>query len=73
MASTRPKSESVLIEKPNKGNNTNTPMSDTGTAHNGMRVARQPCRKMKTTRTTSASASNNVFKISRIPSVTESV
>src|SRR6266542_3084882 len=73
IASTRPKSESVLIEKPNKGNSTNTPMSETGTAHNGISVARQPCKKMKTTKTTSASASNNVFKISRMPSVTESV
>ena len=54
----------MLIENPNNGNNTNVPINDTGTAHNGMSVARQPCRKMKTTSTTSASASNNVFKIS---------
>src|SRR6267143_5528715 len=63
MASTSPKSESVLIENPNNGNTTNVPTNDTGTAHKGIRVARQPWRKMKTTSTTSASASNNVFRI----------
>ena len=61
------------MEKPNSGNKTNVPINDTGTAHKGMSVARQPCRKMKTTRTTSASASNKVFKISCIPSVTDRV
>ena len=34
----------------------NVPISETGTASNGMSVARQPCRKMKTTSMTSASA-----------------
>ena len=64
MASTSPKSESVLIENPNNGNTTNVPINDTGTAHNGMSVARQPCKKMNTTMTTSASASNNVLTMS---------
>ena len=32
MARTRPKSESVLMEKPNKGNTANVPISETGTA-----------------------------------------
>src|SRR5207247_5464838 len=73
IASTNPKSESVLIENPNSGNNTKTPINETGTAQSGMSVARQPCRKIKTTRTTSASASNNVFTISCMPSVTASV
>src|SRR5438094_10606038 len=73
MASTRPKSESVLIENPNNGNSTKVPINDTGTAHKGIKVARQPCKKIKTTKTTSASASNNVFKISCMPSVTDSV
>ena len=45
MASTSPKSESVLIENPNNGNTTNVPINDTGTAQNGMSVARQPCKK----------------------------
>src|SRR5204862_5362427 len=46
MASIRPKSESVLIENPNSGKRTKVPTSETGTAQSGMRVARQPCRKM---------------------------
>ena len=53
MASTRPNSESVLMEKPNSGNRANVPISDTGTASSGISVARQPCRKMNTTRMTS--------------------
>ncbi len=60
MASTSPKSESVLMEKPSAGKMMNVPMSETGTASNGMRVARQPCRKMKTTITTRPSASSSV-------------
>ena len=48
-------------------------MSDTGTAIAGMRVARQFCRKRKTTRITRIIASINVCTISRIPSVTGSV
>ena len=73
MASTRPKSESVLIEKPSSGKTTNVPISDTGTASSGIRVARQPCRKMKTTMMTRTSASKSVFTISRMPSVTARV
>src|SRR5262245_28621784 len=45
IASTRPKSDSVLIENPNNGNRTKVPTSDTGTASNGINVARQPCKK----------------------------
>ena len=44
IASTRPNSDSVLIEKPRTGNTANVPMSDTGTATIGMNVARQFCR-----------------------------
>ena len=55
----------MLIENPNNGNKTNVPTNETGTAHSGISVARQPCKKMKTTKTTSASASNNVFRMSR--------
>ena len=39
-------------------------MSDTGTAISGISVARQFCRKMKTTRITSAIASTSVIEIS---------
>ena len=49
------------------------PTSDTGTASSGINVARQPCRKTNTTMITSTSASNSVFWISLMPSVTESV
>ena len=35
----------------------NVPINETGTASNGMSVARQPCRKMNTTRMTRMSAS----------------
>src|SRR5438093_5657813 len=73
IASTSPKSESVLIENPNNGNTTNVPSNDTGTAHNGISVARQPCKKTNTTMTTNTSASNNVLTMSRNPSVTERV
>ena len=48
-ARTRPKSDSVLMEKPSSGNTANVPMSDTGTAAIGMSVARQFCRNRKTT------------------------
>ena len=53
MASTRPNSDSVLIEKPSSGKMAKVPTSDTGTASSGISVARQPCRKMNTTRMTS--------------------
>jgi hypothetical protein len=55
MASTSPKSDSVLIENPSRGKIANVPISDTGTASRGISVARTPCRKMKTTRITSIS------------------
>ena len=44
IASTRPNSDSVLIEKPSSGKTANVPISDTGTAIIGMSVARQFCR-----------------------------
>src|SRR5947208_1590727 len=73
MAESAGLSESVLIENPNNGNTTNVPSNDTGTAHNGISVARQPCKKMNTTMTTNRSASNNVLTMSFNPSVTERV
>src|SRR5260370_745597 len=41
IASTRPKRESVLMDKPNTGNNTNVPTSETGTARSGITLERQ--------------------------------
>ena len=46
IASTKPKSDSVLIEKRNSGKMANVPTSETGTVSSGIKVARQPCRKM---------------------------
>ena len=73
MARTRPKSESVLIEKPSIGKNMNVPTSDTGTASSGMSVARHPCRNRNTTMMTRTIASKRVCSISLMPSVTGSV
>ena len=73
MASTSPKSESVLTEKPSSGNTAKAPTSDTGTVRSGMSVARQLWRKTKTTSTTSAMASSSVSTISRMPAFTGAV
>ena len=54
MASTRPNSDSVLMEKPNASSTANVPMIDTGTATSGMIEARQVCRNRITTSTTSS-------------------
>ena len=62
IASTRPNSDSVLIEKPSSGKTMNVPISDTGTAISGISVARQFCRNRKTTRTTSTIASTRVIE-----------
>jgi hypothetical protein len=51
---------SVLIEKPSMYSPAKVPMSDTGTAIIGMRVARQLCRKMNTTSSTRTAASASV-------------
>ena len=49
------------------------PSSTTGTAMNGIRVARQLCRKTNITRTTRRIASNSVFTTSQIDSLMKSV
>jgi hypothetical protein len=49
------------------------PISDTGTAANGISVARQSCRKMYTTMNTSSIASSSVFTTSRIDTSTNMV
>ncbi|MNZ88752.1 hypothetical protein D3C78_1076500 [compost metagenome] len=70
MASTRPSSEKVLIEKPSSGNTAKVPISATGTARVGIRVARTFCRKMNTTTVTMRVASNSVWTISSMPAET---
>ena len=67
MASTSPSSESVFTEKPSSGKIMKVPMRDTGTVSSGMSVARQFCRKTKTTRMTSSTASSSVLRISSMP------
>src|SRR6185369_13552851 len=73
MASTRPNSESVLIENPNASSTANVPMTDTGTATSGMIDARQVCRNRITTSTTSAIASSNVWNTASMDCCTNSV
>ena len=73
IARTSPRSESVFTEKPRIGKTANVAMSDTGTVRSGMSVARQFCRKMKTTRMTSRTASKSVWTISLMPSEIASV
>ena len=66
MASTSPKSESVLIEKPKASSTAKVPIAETGTAMSGMSEARQVCRKRMTTSTTSAIASSSVCRTASI-------
>ena len=73
MASTRPKSDSVLSEKPNLSMTANVPTSDTGTATSGMIDARHVCRNTITTITTSRIASNSVSTTASIDSRTKIV
>ena len=49
------------------------PISDTGTARNGITAARQLCRNRYTTRNTSSIASPSVFSTSRIETSTKRV
>ena len=73
IARTSPSSDNTLIEKPSIGKKMNAPTSDTGTVISGIRVARQFWRNMKTTISTSPTASNSVCSISTMPSDTGSV
>ncbi|MCY1302711.1 hypothetical protein D9M70_523880 [compost metagenome] len=61
MASTRPNSDSALMEKPKSCMTAKVPINDTGTAARGMIEARQVCRNRITTSTTRATASNRVY------------
>ena len=70
MASTRPKSESVLSEKSKASITAKVPMIDTGTATSGMIDARQVCRNTSTTITTRRMAMNSVSITAAIDSRT---
>ena len=73
IASTRPSSESTLMEKPSRGNTMNVATSETGTVSRGISVARQFWRNTKTTRMTSTTASNRVVMISWMPTLMDRV
>ena len=73
MASTRPNKERLFSEKPSHCITASVPMSDTGTASSGMIDARQLCRKMMTTNTTSRIASIKVFSTDLIEARTNFV
>ena len=64
IASTMPKSVSVLMENPQAYMPAKVPISDTGTVSIGISVARQLCRNRYTTRNTSTMASARVFTTS---------
>ena len=73
MASTRPNSDSALIENPNGSISANVPTIETGTASSGMIDARQVCRNRITTITTSRIASMSVSTTALIESRTKLV
>jgi len=61
-----PNSVSELIENPSRYMPAKVPISDTGTATDGITVARRLYRNSQTTQKTSTSASKNVSATSRI-------
>src|SRR5262245_21086959 len=73
IASTRPNNERLLMENPNASMAANVPTSDTGTAASGMIDARQVCRNMMTTITTSSTASKSVCTTASIECRTNTV
>ena len=68
IASTRPKSERLLRQKPNAGHGREGADERTGTAISGMSAARQFCRNTSTTRATRMTASKSVLDTSLIDS-----
>src|SRR5262249_62377809 len=71
IANTKPKRESVLMEKPKSGKKTNVPTRETGTANSGIRVARPPRGEEQTTRVKSANWLQGGKGISFITRTTE--
>lgn len=61
IAKTRARSEIVLSEKPSASMTANVPISATGTARMGIRVARKLPKNTSTTMATSANASKSVW------------
>ena len=73
MASTNPKSVSVLMENPRSNIPANAPTIDTGTARQGISVARQSFKNRYTTKNTKIMASTSVWITSSIDAETKSV
>ncbi len=73
MASTMPNRVSVLSVNPRTVNTARVPTRDTGTASIGITVARQVCKKMKTTIITRMSDSPSVLTTSSSDAVTNTV
>src|SRR3954452_4393163 len=73
IASTSPNSDRLLKLNPTAFMIAHVPISDTGTASIGIRVARQLWRNTSTTSTTSTTASNSVLITSRNDSRTNTV
>ena len=72
VASVKPKSVSVLIEKPSSFIAANVPISETGIVIDGISVLCQFCKKMKMTSTTSRIAISSVTRTSLIEARTKS-
>jgi hypothetical protein len=72
-ASTSPNNVKRLIENPRRYIPAKVPMRETGTPTTGISVARQLCRKMKTTATTSKIAAAKVFSTSSMETSTKRV
>ena len=64
IASTRARSDTMLSEKPRANMTAKVPISETGTAISGIRVARKLPRNRNTTITTSTNASSSVCSTS---------
>src|SRR5690554_120433 len=73
IASTMPNSVSVLIENPSASIPANVPTIATGTASNGISVARHDCKNTNTTTSTSTTASSSVCTTSVTEAVMNSV
>ena len=73
IAKTKPNSDRVLIDTPNHCITAKVPISEIGTAINGMIDARQVCKNTITTITTKAIASNKVVITASIEPRTKTV
>ena len=73
MANTKPNKVNVLMENPKSDITAKVPINDTGMVMQGIKTARQLCRKKNITNTTRIVASMKVFITSSMESCTTSV